>query len=147
MKIERLSILTEDTLDELLTLWEKSVRSTHHFLTDGDIDYFRPLVRNQFLPAVELFIIRNACGHIAAFMGISDDMLEMLFVLPREQGRGYGKALVNYAVRECGILKVDVNEDNRQAFMFYKHMGYEVIGRDESDSTGKPFPILHLQLT
>ncbi|WP_197494393.1 hypothetical protein [Gallibacterium genomosp. 3] len=42
------------------------------------------------------------------------------------------------------ILKVDVNEDNRQACQFYFCMGYEIIGRDEFDPTGKPFPILHL---
>ena len=32
-----------------------------------------------------------------------------------------------------------------QAYKFYLHMGYEVIGRDELDPSGKPFPILHLQ--
>ena len=38
-----------------------------------------------------------------------------------------------------------MNEDNEQAYQFYLHMGYEAIGRDEYDSSGKPFPILHLQ--
>lgn len=92
-------------------------------------------------------MIRNENGRIAAFMGLSDDMLEMLFVLPEEQGHGYGKALVDYAINRCGIHKVDVNEDNRQAYKFYLHMGYKVVGRDELDSCGKPFPILHLQQT
>ena len=73
-------------------------------------------------------------------MGLSDDMLEMLFVLPEEQGHGYGKAFVDYAIDKCNIYKVDVNEDNEQAYKFYLHMGYEVIGRDELDPSGKPFP-------
>lgn len=116
-----------------------------HPLNEDDISYFRPLVRNQYFPAVRLFVIRNGSGRVAAFMGLSDCMLEMLFVLPEEQGHGYGKAFVDYAVNECNIYKVDVNEDNGQALRFYLRMGYKVIGRDESDSSGKPFPILHLQ--
>ena len=42
--------------------------------------------------------------------------------------------------------KVDVNEQNEKALQFYLHLGFQVIGRDETDSMGKPFPILHLQL-
>ncbi len=79
-------------------------------------------------------------------MGLSDNMLEMLFVLPDEQGKGHGKALVEYAIEKCGIRKVDVNEGNDQAYRFYLHMGYRVIARDDLDATGKPFPILHMEL-
>lgn len=145
MGIERLQSLYDEVLDELLALWEKSVRTTHHFLKEEDIEYFKPLIRNQYFGSVRLFVMRNAGGKIAAFMGLSDDMLEMLFVLPEEQGKGYGKALVDYAINQCDIYKVDVNEDNEQAYKFYLHMGYRVVGRDECDTSGKPFPILHLQ--
>ena len=94
MEIEKLQSLSDEILDELLIVWEKSVRSSHHFLKEEDIEYFKPLIRNQYFPAVKLFVIRNENGRIAAFMGLSDDMLEMLFVLPEEQGHGYGKAFV-----------------------------------------------------
>ena len=33
----------------------------------------------------------------------------------------------------------------RASYRFYLHMGYKVIGRDEFDSFGKSFPIIHLQ--
>lgn len=101
--------------------------------------------KKPIFPGCQTVCIRNENGRIAAFMGLSDDMLEMLFVLPEEQGHGYGKAFVDYAIDKCNIYKVDVNEDNEQAYKFYLHMGYEVIGRDELDPSGKPFPILHLQ--
>ena len=45
-------------------------------------------------------------------MGLSNDKIEMLFVDPNEQGKGYGKVLVNYAVKDRHIYLVDVNEDN-----------------------------------
>lgn len=55
-----------------------------------------------------------------------------------------GKAFVDFAVNDCHIDKVDVNEQNPQALHFYLHMGYRITGRDALDSTGRPFPILHL---
>lgn len=132
--------------DEILEVWEASVRHTHHFLTEEHIQFYKPLVRNHYLPAVELYIIRDAGRKIVAFMGLSDELIEMLFVNPGEQGKGYGKRLLEYATRKKQLDKVDVNEQNEKALQFYLHLGFQVIGRDETDSMGKPFPILHLQL-
>ena len=97
---------TPQDYDELLTVWEASVRSTHHFLTEENIQFYKPLVRNQYFQAVELYIIRNREGKIAAFMGLSDELIEMLFVHPDEQGKGYGKQLMQYALHEKHIYKV-----------------------------------------
>ena len=118
--------------DELLRIWELAVRSTHHFLTENDI---------------ELYMLRGSTGRIAAFLGLSEDNIEMLFVHPDEQGRGYGKCLIDFAVHEKRIYKVDVNEQNEKAFHFYQNRGFEVVGRDAVDGMGKPFPILHMQLS
>ena len=54
-------------------------------------------------------------GGFAAFAGIDGDMLEMLFVAPKARGKGVGRQLVEYLVRERGIRQVDVNEQNAQA--------------------------------
>ncbi len=137
---------TAQDYDELTEVWEASVRHTHHFLTEEDIRFYKPLVRNEYLAAVELYIIRNAERKIAAFMGLSHEQIEMLFVNRSEQGKGYGKRLLQYAILKRQIDKVDVNEQNGKALGFYLHMGFQTIGRDETDSQGKPYPILHLQL-
>ena len=140
-------IATEKDYPELSELWEASVRSTHHFLSEEDIQYYKPLVQNVYFPAVQLYIIKNKDNRISGFLGLSDDLIEMLFIHPDEQGKGYGKTLLEFAVNERGFRKVDVNEQNEQAFRFYRNRGFEVISRDETDAQGKPFPILHMQLT
>lgn len=131
--------------DELIELWETSVRSSHHFLTEDDILFYKQLVP-QYFPAVELYIMRNEQGRIAAFMGLSDELIEMLFVHPQEQGKGLGKELMRFAIQEKHMRKVDVNEQNTPALQFYTNQRFRVIGRDELDSSGKPYPILHLHL-
>lgn len=133
--------------DELILLWEASVRSTHHFLTEEDILYYKPLIRNDYFLGVSLYLIRDAeTQQIAAFMGLSDELIEMLFVHPSQQGKGYGISLIEYAIKEKHIRKVDVNEQNDQALHFYINRGFEVTARDATDGQGKPFPILHMQL-
>ena len=132
--------------DEILEVWEASVRHTHHFLTEEHIQFYKPLVRNHYLPAVDIYIIRDAGRKIVSFMGLSDELIEMLFVNPGEQGKGYGKRLLEYATRKKQLDKVDVNEQNEKALSFYLHMGFQIIGRDATDGMGKPYPILHLQL-
>lgn len=132
--------------EEILEVWEASVRHTHDFLTEEHIQFYKPLVRNHYLPAVELYIIRNASRKIVAFVGLSDELIEMLFVSPDEQGKGYGKRLLEYVTQKKQMNKVDVNEQNEKALSFYLHMGFQIIGRDETDGMGKPYPILHLQL-
>lgn len=142
----RIAPAAKEDYPELSELWEASVRSTHHFLSEEDILYYKPLVRDVYFPAVQIYIIRNNKNSIAGFVGLSNEMIEMLFVHPSEQGKGYGKALLNFAINEKGLHKVDVNEQNESAFRFYLNQGFDVIGRDETDAQGKPFPILHLQL-
>ena len=137
---------SEKLKNELVEVWEASVRSTHRFLTEKDIRFFKPLIRNKYIPVVELYTIRNGQNRIAAFMGLSDELIEMLFVHPEEQGKGYGKLLIEFVIHHKQIFKVDVNEQNEKATSFYLNRGFDIVGRDETDPNGNPFPILHLSL-
>lgn len=131
---------------EVVNVWEASVRATHHFLKEEDIAYFKPLILNTYLDAVQLRCYRDENCKIIGFVGVSDGNLEMLFIHPEHRGKSIGKFLLDYAVNHLNITKVDVNEQNEQAVGFYKHCGFETIGRSELDASGKPYPILHMEL-
>lgn len=143
MTIER---YTEKDWEALARLWEASVRSTHAFLSEEDVRFFRGQLKEHYLPQVEVYVERDDERNVRAFMGLSGEMIEMLFVHPDAQGCGVGARLVRFAVEERGMRYVDVNEQNETAYRFYLHRGFQVIGRDEHDATGRPFPILHLSL-
>lgn len=129
----------------LTTLWETSVRATHHFLKEDDILYYRPLIFNEYLGAVNLFYKKDG-NHITGFLGTSGNKIEMLFIDPAYRGKGIGRELLIYAVTCLGCEKVDVNEQNDQAIGFYLRFGFEVTGRSEVDSMGRPYPILIMEL-
>lgn len=134
--------------DVLLSIWESSVRATHHFLKTEDIQFFKRIIQErQIFDLVSLTCVRDVNDDILGFMGVSGQSLEMIFLDPRAMGKGIGKILLRYAIDNLGVTKVDVNEQNHGAFKFYEHFGFKTVSRSELDETGKPYPILHMQLT
>lgn len=131
---------------EMLNVWEDSVRATHDFLTEEDIEYFKPIIIEQAFPSVTLKCVKDENGAILGFLGVQDTKIEMLFVLNESRGKGIGRVLLQYAIDNMSANSVDVNEQNPLAVGFYQKMGFNIISRSPIDDMGKPFPILHLAL-
>jgi len=138
--------LSKSDFPHILAVWESSVRASHHFLSEADIQFYKPLVFTQYLPVLSLFGLHGASGKLAGFIGVADDKIEMLFIHPDYFGRGIGKALCYFVFQELGVSKVDVNEDNQAACQFYERIGFKHVGRSEVDPSGNSFPILHLAI-
>ncbi|WP_157871392.1 GNAT family N-acetyltransferase [Pseudodesulfovibrio piezophilus] len=135
----------EGDFSEIVEVWEASVRATHLFLSEEDIQYYKQLILNEYLAAVTLFCAKDDQGVIQGFLGTSGQSIEMLFLAPRARGSGLGRKLVLFATDELGATKVDVNEQNPAAVGFYEHMGFKTTGRSPVDGMGKPFPLLHME--
>jgi len=131
---------------QLLNLWLRAVRASHHFLQASDIDALIPQLRDIYLPAVELWIAADARNCPQGFIGLSENHVEMLFVDPDLQGQGIGRALLDFARTSRTTLSVDVNEQNPQAVGFYQRYGFIQTGRSPLDGEGRPFPLLHMNL-
>ena len=142
-----ISRVREEDFPRVLEVWEASVRATHHFLSEADIQFIKPLIPDALAQVKELFCVRDADDRVAGFLGVEDSKIEMLFIHPNWRGRGIGSRLLKYATDVLGARLVDVNEQNDQAVGFYQRMGFEVEGRSELDSTGKPFPLLHMRIS
>lgn len=136
---------TNTFIDALAAVWEASVRATHHFLTQDDIQTLRPFVRTG-LSGVETLVVTHDNHTPIAFMGIEAEKIEMLFVSPDCFGKGIGRELAEFGIARYGVRYVDVNEQNPQAAGFYRHIGFEVFERSERDEQGNLFPILKMKL-
>jgi putative acetyltransferase len=134
-----------DDRPALLDIWERSVRATHAFLGESDIRSMIPLVRDIVFDQLELWVLCSEAGVAIGFLGLSGAKVEALFIAPEHHRSGGGRMLVDHARRLKGALTVDVNEQNPGAVRFYQACGFEVAGRSEVDSDGRPFPLLHLR--
>ncbi len=132
---------TVSDFDAIAEVWEASVRATHHFLPVSEIEALRPVLREQYLPAVDLQVAVGADGGIAGFIGTAAGKIEMLFIAPAAQGSGIGSALM----ARTDAPEVDVNEQNTQALDFYRRRGFQVVGRSPLDGQGRPYPLLRLR--
>ena len=100
--VERLASPAAHELDALTDLWERSVRVTHDFLAPEDIPFFRRMVRQEALPAAEIYVIRDSGNGFAAFAGIGADRLEMLSRPPRaEKAWGANSWSTSRSIAEC----------------------------------------------
>jgi putative acetyltransferase len=144
----RIREATRGDQERLLDIWLQSVRATHGFLSQDDIQSLLPLVRDHALKQLELWVLvaEDSCeSMVIGFMGLVDYKLEAIFLAPEYLRQGGGRLLVEHAQRLKGPLWVDVNEQNIAAREFYHSLGFVVEGRSDVDSAGRPFPLLHLR--
>lgn len=146
MKIIETENRTPELTDRLLTVWERSVRATHLFLSDSEIEQIKTYVPQALNGIAHLVIAEDDTGCPVAFMGIQDGVLEMLFLSPEERGKGLGKRLIQYGIKNHGVRRLTVNEQNPQARGFYEHMGFHVYKRTDHDEQGNPYPLLYMSL-
>lgn len=137
---------TQSLIKQLLMVWVKSVRETHLFLSDIEIENIKKYVPEALKGITHLIIANDENGKSVAFMGIEDEVLEMLFITPEQRGKGLGKALLGLGIEKYGVKQLTVNEQNPQAKGFYEHLGFKVYKRTDNDEQGNPYPILYMRL-
>ena len=133
-------------INELLEVWEDSVKATHLFLSSGEIENIKKYVPQALKDVAHLIIIENENNIPIAFMGIEDTKLEMLFIKNSERRKGLGTKLLSYGIENYGVNELAVNEQNPNAKVFYEHLGFKVYKRTELDEQGNPYPILYMKL-
>ena len=95
---EDVSPVRPDDYARVVEVWEASVRATHTFVTEADIEVIRPLVWDSLPDVSHLLCVRERTGQVAGFIGVEDRTVEMLFVDPAWRGQGIGRRLLSHAV-------------------------------------------------
>lgn len=146
MTIYEVQVRTPELIENLLNIWEASVRATHLFLSDKEVKQIKEYVPQALSEVKHLIIDKREPDTTIAFMGVENERLEMLFLSPEERGRGIGKQLLQYGIRNYEIQEVTVNEQNPQAVEFYKHLGFKTYKKTDLDEEGNPYPLLYMKL-
>ena len=97
-------------LHQLVSVWKDSVRTTHLFLSDAEIEKIQTYVPSALHDVGHLIVAEKKSGQPIAFMGITGNRLEMLFLSSTERGNGLGRQLLEYGIHHYDIREVTVNE-------------------------------------
>ncbi|WP_051940705.1 GNAT family N-acetyltransferase [Stenoxybacter acetivorans] len=115
----------EQTIINLLNIWETVVKKTHTFLSDHNIAEIKPEVYKILKTIDILCCYADDNGVLQGFIGIENQKIEALFIAEHVRRQGIGKILLDNAVNQYQISLVDVNEQNKQGLGFYQHMGFQ----------------------
>lgn len=134
-----------DDRERLFDIWHSAVKATHHFLSDLQFDEIADAVRNQYLVHVVPEVILDDAGQPVAFMSMTENNLDALFVDASARGKGHGKALLDLAKSRFDEVLLEVNEQNPHAHEFYRRQGFVDVRRTPTDQEGRPFPLVYMR--
>ena len=95
MKLAEKTQRTSELIARLLSVWERSVKATHTFLSGEEIAKIKPYVPQALEQVPHLIVLEDESGVQAAFMGIGEQKLEMLFLARRSGERDMESACFN----------------------------------------------------
>ena len=145
MKLYEVTQREPQLIYQLTAIWEDSVRATHLFLSEAEIQTIKAYVPQALTGVSHLLVAEKMPGQPVAFMGIEGRRLEMLFLSPAERGAGLGRQLLEYGILHYDLQELTGNEQNPQAVGFYQHMGFETYRRTDCDEQGGPYPLLYMK--
>jgi putative acetyltransferase len=131
--------------EQMILVWEKSVRATHHFVTPMEVERLKGLVREIDFNSFSVFCLVSE-DKVLGFLGVEDRVIESLFLDPDYIGQKFGSKLMDFALDNLRANKVNVNEQNTEAIKFYTRFGFKTYERTEKDSYGNAYPILKMML-
>ena len=141
-KVKRSQVLIE----KLVNLWENSVKASHLFLSNKEIEEIKKYVPQALREIEHLIVEIDKTENPIAFMGIYKNKLEMLFISLVHMKTGLGRKLIEEAIENYSVNELVVNEQNPQAKGFYEHLGFKVYKRNPIDEQGNQYPILFMHL-
>lgn len=97
MKITEPNDRPRELIDQLVGVWERSVRVSHGFLSGADVERIKGYAPQAIL-GVEHLVVAYDAARPLAFLGANGPMLEMLFVDVGLRGHGIGSALLRHGI-------------------------------------------------
>lgn len=125
----------ETDLEEMVRIWYDASVIAHPFVPASFWASHKSAMKEKYLPLAENYVFEQE-GKVKGFISLAGERVCALFVAPEAQGRGIGKALLEYAKALKGRLSLKVYRDNKKAILFYEKSGLEAAGEEVDEHTG-----------
>ena len=127
---------TED-IEDILSIWLESSVKAHDFI---DASFWKSQIKNMrdiYIPASESYVYEHN-SKVVGFYSLCESNLAAIFIMPKFQGRGFGKKLLTHAKSQRSQLSLNVYTENKASCRFYRSQGFHVINQQTDNQTGHP---------
>jgi putative acetyltransferase len=125
-----------DDLERALDVWYRASVIAHWFLSEEFFEAERRQIAEDWLPVSET-TVAEADGRVVGFVSLVGNEVGGIFVDPDYQGRGVGRALMDYARLARPHLELAVFEDNLTGRRFYDAYGFLQVDRGIHAESGR----------
>jgi len=106
--------MQDSQMDEVMHIWLEATIKGHPFIGREYWQANYEVVKTQYLPIAKTFIYKEE-EQIQGFISIIEDsFIGALFVDVKTQGKGIGRALVEYCQSQYKTLELAVYVENKQ---------------------------------
>jgi len=111
---------------EIVDIWLEASRLAHDFIPYEFWGSRAGEMETIYLPSAENYVVESE-GELAGFLSLADNYLAALFIRPTQQGRGYGRQLLDFAKSRRDSLTLCVYAKNSRAVKFYQAAGFQIV--------------------
>lgn len=119
----------------MVRIWYDASVIAHTFAPASFWASYKSAMKEKYLPLAENYVFEQD-GKVAGFISLVGEVVCALFVAPKVQGTGAGKALLEHAKALKGRLSLKVYRDNKKAVLFYEKNGLRAAGEEVDEYTG-----------
>ncbi len=125
--------------EALIEAWFAASQVATPFLSDEFLAEERDKIRKSYPPKAETWVFETE-DTVAGFIALIGNEVGAIFVHPKLQGRGIGRALMDHAAGLQDSLYLDVFKENAVGCRFYDRYGFRFEREHVHEQTG------HLQM-
>ncbi len=97
--------------EALIEIWYTASQVATRFLSEEFLAEEREAIRKSYLPSAETWVFETE-GTVAGFITLLGNEVGAIFVHPKWQRRGVGRALMDHAIDLRSFLHLDVFKEN-----------------------------------
>ncbi len=131
-------------LQQLLDVWYRASLIAHSFLPEEFFETEREAIELRWLSLAET-VVHELDGRVVGFLSLIGNEVGAIFVDPEYQGRGIGRALMDWARDARPFLELSVFEANAMGRRFYDTYGFRLVESAVHEETGQPELRLRLE--
>jgi len=120
----------------LAAIWLDVSTTAHHFISPHYWAENHAQMVENYLPNSEVYVAEIE-QEVHGFIALVNDYLSALFVVNEQQGKGIGRALLEFAKTNHPELFLRVYQKNEKSVQFYIANGFQIVAETKDAATNE----------